>query len=97
MCDDYLTYSVADSSVVDRRSRDMLCQDLRAATKQARSESLKIGLRLGPIVRHGARADVEVVLTRDEVPTSVTMHLARVGGHWRVVRDVATCGSLGCP
>jgi len=83
--------------VPDTRSRDQLCQDLRAATAPARSESLKIDLALGRILRTGNRAEVELVLTRKGVSTHVSLRVARRGGNWRVVRDGLTCGSIGCP
>ena len=96
-CGDYLAFSVTDASVTDTRTQQQLCQDLRAATAGARNETAKIGLRLGPVVRHGAKAQVQLVLTRAGVPTTVSLQLARVDGHWRVVRNAVTCGSIGCP
>ncbi|MGZ6825950.1 MAG: hypothetical protein ACXVGH_04095 [Mycobacteriales bacterium] len=96
-CPDYLEFSVPDRSVPDARTTDELCQDLRSATQQARTDQLKIGLRLAGVHTAGERALVGVVIVRKEVPTRVSMHLVRTGGHWRVVRDSYTCGSVGCP
>jgi hypothetical protein len=96
-CPDYLEFSVSDLSVPDARSTDQLCKDLRAATAEARQEQLKIGLRLESVRRTRDRAVVVVRLTRADVPAQVSMDLRRTGGHWRVVRDALTCGSVGCP
>ena len=96
-CEDYLTYSVSDASVVDARSRAQLCRDLRAATVAARADSSTIGLRLGRIVRSGDRAEVEITLLRSGAPTVVSLRTTRLGGHWRVVRDRLSCASVGCP
>jgi hypothetical protein len=96
VCDDYLDYSVPAGSVHDTRSHAELCHDLRAATQQARSDQLKIGLHLGAVVQHANSATVAVVLTRDGAPTPLTLHLVHRHGHWRVLRDEATCGSVGC-
>ena len=95
-CADYRMFSVPDASVPDTRSSDQLCQDLRATTAQARGESLRIGLHLKSVDVRGSRALVQLVLTRKEVPTPVSLDLARVKGHWRVLRDTLTCSSLGC-
>jgi hypothetical protein len=95
-CSDYLTYSVPDAAVQDSRSDDQLCQDLRAATAAARNETLRIGLTLGRVLGTGDRAEVELVLTRKGVVNHVSMRVAKSGGHWRVVRDGLTCGSIGC-
>lgn len=96
-CPDYLEFSVADPSVPDSRTTDELCQDLRAATADARAEQLKIGLRLSGVQTSGGRSQVEVLIVRKQVPTRASMHLVRTRGHWRVVRDSFTCGSVGCP
>lgn len=95
-CSDYLAFSVPDASVQDTRSDSQLCQDLRAATAPARNETLRIGLALGRVLGTNDRAEVELVLTRKGVVTHVSMRVARSGGHWRVVRDGLTCGSIGC-
>jgi hypothetical protein len=96
VCDDYLDYSLPARNVQDTRSRAELCRDLSAATQQARSDQLKIGLHLGAVVQRVNSATVAVVLTRDGAPTRLTLHLVRRQGHWRVLRDEATCGSVGC-
>ncbi|MGB8652785.1 MAG: hypothetical protein WCD35_19225 [Mycobacteriales bacterium] len=93
-CDPYLTYSVPDQP--EERSRDQLCRDLRAATQQARAESARIGLRLGPVVRNAQGAQAQVLLTRRDVTSRLSLHLVRRGGHWRVLRDAYTCQSVGC-
>lgn len=97
VCDDYLAYSVADSSAVpDERTDDQLCRDLRASTEQARANSITIGLTLGRVHEQASRAEVELTLTRSKQPTRVQMTLRRVDGHWRVVRDAGTCAAVGC-
>jgi hypothetical protein len=94
-CDDYLTYSVADRP--DPRSRDQLCQDLRASTQQARKQALSIGLALRRVAPVEAGGDqVDIALTREGVTTTVVMHLVRREGRWRVLRDELTCRSVGC-
>jgi hypothetical protein len=95
-CDDYLRFSVAAGDVPDHRTRDALCRDLRAATAPARTEQLQIGLRLGPVVVRGDRATAEVVLSRRDEPVTLHLTLVRSEGRWRVVRDAATCESVGC-
>lgn len=95
-CADYLEFSVAAGDVSDRRTRDELCQDLRQATAKARADQLRIGLHLGP-VRHDSRtATASVTLTRDGAPTVLLVRLVRRDGRWRVLRDAATCSSVGC-
>lgn len=91
-CDDYRAFSVPDPSVPDPRSPEQLCQDLRAATAQARNENLRIGLT----VSSTSPGVVHLVLTRKDVQTPVQLRVRRVAGQWRVVRDSLTCGSLGC-
>lgn len=95
-CDDYLRFSVAAGDVPDHRTRDALCRDLRAATAQARTEQLQIGLRLGPVVSRNDRATADVVLTRAGQAVTLHLRLVRGDGRWRVVRDAATCQSVGC-
>lgn len=95
-CKDYLGYSVADPAGTDRRTRDELCRDLRAATEEARQESSKIGLELGRVLKRSSAAEVEIVVTRDRRPMPVAMRLVRVDGKWRVVRNQITCASVGC-
>lgn len=95
-CDDYLRYSVGDGSVTDERTDDQLCRDLRAATKQARADSITIGLALGPVREDGSGADVQVTLTRSKRPVVVAMRLVKRDGRWVVVRDARTCASVGC-
>ncbi len=95
-CEDYLDYSVADSTGTDKRSPEELCRDLRSATAEARQESSKIGLELGRVLRRPFGAEVEIVLVRDRRSTPVAMRLVRVDGQWRVVRDQVTCASVGC-
>ena len=95
-CADYLTFSTPDPARSDTRSRDQLCRDLRAATSAARNESLKIGLALGRVRPDSEGRTVEILLTRHGVRTPVTLRLVMRDGHWRVLRDALTCGSLGC-
>jgi hypothetical protein len=95
-CGDYLGFSVADPSAAETRSPDELCRDLRQATAQARADQLRIGLRLGPVTRMGQRALAHITLTRAGKDTTVTVHLVRRHDHWRVLRDAATCASVGC-
>lgn len=95
-CDDYLEFSVPDADVQDSRSPRELCTDLRQATAKARNEQLRIGLHLGPVSEAARTATVEVTLTRDGVRTPMQVSLVRHGGRWRVLRDAATCGSVGC-
>jgi hypothetical protein len=95
-CADYLGFSVAAGDVPDDRSDAELCKDLRAGTASARNESLRIGLHLGQVVRTGERATVAVVLTRDGTPRSLQLRLVRSHGGWKVVRDAATCETVGC-
>jgi hypothetical protein len=95
-CADYLGFSVAAGDVPDDRSSAELCKDLRAATASARNESLRIGLHLGAVTRNGDQATVAVVLTRDGTPRSLQLRLVRRHGRWKVVRDAATCETVGC-
>jgi hypothetical protein len=97
VCDDYLSYSVADPSVRDSRSRAQLCQDLRSSTEATRQQSGKVGLRLEHVDARGTRATAQLLLTRDGKGTTVSMQLEERGGRWRVVRNALTCGSVGCP
>ena len=94
-CDDYLGYSVADG-LADTRTPEQLCRDLRSATAQARATSATIGLTLDEVRERGDRAEVTVTLVRDRQPREVRMRLVRDDGSWRVVRDAATCTSVGC-
>jgi hypothetical protein len=95
-CSDYLDFSVADRSPTDTRSKEALCRDLRASTATARGESLKIGIARGRLLRGPGGARVEIVLTRKGIKTPVTLRMVRRDGHWRVLRDALTCGSVGC-
>lgn len=91
-CNDYLTYSVADSAASDSRTEPELCTDLRRHSAAAQGDSLKIGFRLGQT--QGDR--VHVLLTRLGKTTEVEMHVVWRSGHWRVLRDAITCSSVGC-
>lgn len=95
-CDDYLRYSVADVDLPDRRAEQELCQDLRQATAKARRESLTIGLDVATVRRSGDTVTVTVRLRRAEEETSLTLHLVRDGGRWKVLRDAGTCSTVGC-
>lgn len=95
-CGDYLQFSLPASDAPDKRSDSELCQDLRTATAQARADQLTIGLHLGPVAASRSDALVSVVLTRSGKESRVNVHLVRRDGHWRVVRDAATCSSVGC-
>jgi len=95
-CDDYLKYSVEDLTRTDERTPEQLCRDLRASTEPARSDALRIGLRLGRVLRQPYGAEVEIVLTRMKEPVQLDLRLVKVSGHWRVVRDRFTCASIGC-
>lgn len=95
-CDDYRAFSVADRTRPDDRSSQELCRDLRAATQSARSDALKIGLKLGRVRRQPYGAEVEIVLTRKGQTVPVALRLVKVDGDWRVVRDQGTCSAVGC-
>jgi hypothetical protein len=95
-CDDYLRYSVADPDLPDRRAEQELCQDLRQATAKARRESLTIGLEVGTVRTSGGAVTVTVLLRRAEAETTLTLHLVRDEGRWKVLRDAGTCSSVGC-
>jgi hypothetical protein len=95
-CADYLEFSVPAGDVSDTRSRDELCQDLRQATAQARADQLRIGLHLGAVHHDQRTATAAVTLTRDGKPTPLLVRLVRRDGRWRVLRDAATCSSVGC-
>ena len=95
-CDDYLEYSLPDEDAPDPRSGGDLCRDLRASTKEARNNSASIGLRLDAVTVHGQDAEAKLTLTRQTKAVSVTLHLVSRGGRWRVLRDAATCASVGC-
>jgi hypothetical protein len=91
-CDDYLEYSIEDASRPDSRSRLQLCADLSEQGKDARTDALKIGLRLGEV-----SADrVHVTLTRDGREKEVVLHVVKRDGHWRVLRDAVTCSTATC-
>ena len=96
VCSDYLDFSVADSDAPDARSRKDVCDDLTASTKEARTQSHTIGLRLGPVSERGATATAQVTLTRAGRDAQLQIHLVRRDGRWRVLRDAATCASVGC-
>jgi hypothetical protein len=95
-CEDYLRFSVADPAVPESRAEQEVCQDLRQATAEARRTSLTIGLAVASVARTDAGATVAVVLVRSGDETSLTVHLVRRDGQWRVLRDVGTCSSVGC-
>ncbi len=95
-CDDYLAYSVPDSTTADERSPSELCRDLRASTEQARADSVRIGLQLGRVLPQPYGVEVEIVLSRSGTPVPLAMRLVQVDGHWRVVRNELTCASVGC-
>jgi hypothetical protein len=95
-CADYLDFSVPDSSAHDQRSRSELCEDLRLAARDAQRDQLRIGLHQGPVTRSGDEATATVTLTRDGEPTALSVHLVRRSGRWWVLRDAATCSSVGC-
>lgn len=95
-CDDYLEFSVPATDVIDRRAPSDLCKDLRQATAQARADQLQIGLHLGKVTSSKTDATAAVTLTRDGNPTPLSVHLVRRNGAWRVLRDAATCASVGC-
>ena len=95
-CDDYLEFSVPPPDNADPRSRQELCKDLHKATEDARRDQLKIGLHLGPVMKGASEALARVIITQDEKETPVNVHLVRHDDHWRVVRDEATCSSVGC-
>jgi hypothetical protein len=93
-CDDYRTFSVSDQ--VESRPVAQVCRDLRAATAEARSNNLSIGLVVDRVQRQGGRATVGITLTRAGKKTPLALTLVRRGGRWKVLRDAATCGSVGC-
>jgi hypothetical protein len=95
-CDDYLEFSLPDADAPDPRSGGDLCRDLRASTKDARNHSATIGMRLEAVTEKGQDAEVQIRLTRQDRPSSVTLHLIRRNGRWRVLRDAETCASIGC-
>ncbi len=94
-CEDYLSFSLPQDGLEDRRTPVELCQDLRAATAQARAQSLTIGLTRGRVTQTGDRASVDLVVTRQAVPLSVTVSMVRDDGQWKVVRDDDAC-RIGC-
>lgn len=91
-CGDYLHFSVRDPARSDSRTHQQLCSDLRRASAAARGDSLNIGFRLGEIDGD----QVHLVFTRQGVTKDVVVHLGRLSGHWKVIRDAVTCGSVGC-
>ena len=95
-CDDYLEFSVPAADREDPRSEQELCKDLRTATEDARRDQLKIGLHLGPVMKGTTEALVRIDLTNDDKATPLDVHLVRRDDHWRVLRDEATCSSVGC-
>lgn len=95
-CDDYLEFSLPAPDVKDPRSPNELCTDLRQATAKARAEQFRIGLHLTGVTEAVSTATAQVSLTRDGIPTRMEVSLVRSGGRWRVLRDAATCGSVGC-
>lgn len=95
-CVAYLKLSEPDPALPDRRTDQEICEDLNQATRTARTEVARIGLRpVGRDVR-GASAVVRVRLTRPEGDVTVQLDLRRSHGRWRVVRDATTCASVGC-
>jgi hypothetical protein len=95
-CDDYLEFSLPDEDSPDPRSGGDLCRDLRASTRDARNNSATIGLQLDAVTVRGQEAEAQVTLTRQAKAISFTLHLVRRTGRWRVLRDAATCASVGC-
>jgi hypothetical protein len=96
-CGDYLGFSVPDpAAVVDSRTPDQVCHDLRAATAGARDDQLRIGLDLGATTGSGVDRQVAVTLTRDGRRIPLQVHLVHRQQGWRVLRDAATCASVGC-
>jgi hypothetical protein len=96
VCGDYLEFSVPDTDAPDQRSDEDLCRDLRASTDEARTQVASIGLRLGSVTEHGSAATAAVTLTRAGRDAQLQIHLVRRDGRWRVLRDAATCASVGC-
>lgn len=95
-CSDYLGYSVAAADRPEQRTDEVLCADLRAATRTARDSPLSIGLRLTGVQEQGSTARASLVLTRDQKAHDVVVALVRLDGNWKVLRDALTCGSVGC-
>jgi hypothetical protein len=95
-CADYLEFSVPAPDNADPRSDEELCKDLHASTADARRDQLKIGLHLGKVMKSATESLVQISITRDDASTPVSVHLVRRDDHWRVVRDEATCSSVGC-
>ena len=96
VCGDYLEFSVPASDAPDPRSDADLCRDLRASTDEARTQAATIGLRLGVVSERGSTANATVTLTRAGRDAQLQIHLVRRDGRWRVLRDAATCASVGC-
>ncbi len=95
-CGDYLRLSVPDATAADRRTPDQVCADLRQATRAARTNSARIALRPAGATVQGGTATVRIGLEQTAAKRTVVLDLRRTGGHWRVVRDPQTCGSVGC-
>ena len=93
-CDDYRTFSVSDE--IESRPATQVCRDLRAATAEARNNNLSIGLVVDRVRRDGERATVSITLTRAGKRTPLSVTLVRRDGEWKVLRDTATCGFVGC-
>ena len=96
VCSDYLEFSVPAPDSTDPRSEQELCVDLTRRSEDARTNQLKIGLHLGPVTKGATEALVQVDITLDGKDTPVHVHLVRRDNHWRVLRDEATCSSVGC-
>ena len=64
--------------------------------EDARSNSLRIGLRVDRVTRSGSTAVLRLVLTRGDEDSSLELQLVRRGEDWKVLRDSRTCGSVGC-
>jgi hypothetical protein len=95
-CTDYLHFSVPADDVSDPRSPQEVCHDLAAASKDAQNNQLHIGLHPGRVTEAGGSATAVITLTRDGKAQAMTIHLVRRKGAWRVLRDAATCSSVGC-
>ena len=85
----------ADVLVVDRRSGEQRCTDLRRSTEDARLHSGSIRLDAVSVQRPGATAAVQVRLVRAGAERTVLLSLVRRGAGWAVLRDGSACAQIG--
>jgi len=91
-CDRYLLLSVPEQGAQDARPREEVCTALRATGTATLARTPSTQVRLVSAQPGSA----ELVVQRPEGEVPVRLDLVR-DGRWKVVRNAAACGPVGCP